>query len=212
MAYFVGLTGGIGAGKTTVCEMLARRGAVIVDADEIVREIQRPGTEAFDEIVDAFGPEVVAADGTLDRRKLAELVFADAEKREKLNSITHPKVGARFADRAAELRDTDEVVLLDIPLLGASRSGSERFADTVVVVTASEEKRLERLEARGMSPDDARARMAAQISDEERLKLADHVLTNDGSVRELEAQVDELWQKLAAAKDHAGAERRRKRS
>lgn len=197
--YVVGLTGGIGSGKSTVLAMLAARGAEVLDADEIVREIQRPGEDAYNEIVEAFGDGVVAADGTLDRAALAKIVFTDSEKRAKLNEITHPKVGARFAERLAALRETDKIVVLDIPLLGASNSGSERFADTVVVVTASETVRLERLEERGMDREDAAARIAAQIGDDERLKLADHVLTNDGSLAELEKQVDALWQELQSA-------------
>ncbi len=199
MAYFVGLTGGIGAGKSTVCELLARRGAIVVDADAIVREIQEPGTDAFIEIVDAFGSEIVAKDGTLDRQMLAELVFSDPGRLKQLESITHPKVGARFAERARELQDTDSIVILDIPLLGASKSGSERFADSVIVVTASADKRISRLLARGLPREDAEARIAAQISDDERLKLADHVLTNDGTIEELDKQVDELWRTLQAA-------------
>lgn len=198
MAYFVGLTGGIGAGKSTVSEMFVRRGAVIVDADVIVREVQEPGTEAFNEIVEAFGPQVVATDGKLDRQKLAAVVFSDPAKLQKLEAITHPRVGARFAERAQELRETDNVVILDIPLLGASKSGSERFADAVVVVTASPGTRIARLQARGMTREDAEARIAAQISDDERLKLADHVLTNDGSIEELDKQVDVLWHTLEA--------------
>src|ERR671922_2614705 len=199
MAFFVGLTGGIGAGKTTVCELFARRGAVIVDADVIVREIQQPGTEGFEKIVETFGSEVVAGDGTLDRLKLAGIVFADPEQRAKLEAITHPLVGARFAERTQQLRDTDNIVILDIPLLGASKSGSERFADAVVVVTASVESRVERLVARGLTREDAEARIAAQITDDERLKLADYVLTNDGSVEDLEKQVDVLWTELRKA-------------
>lgn len=197
--YVVGLTGGIGSGKSTVLSMLAARGAEVLDADEIVREIQRPGEDAYREIVAAFGDGVVAADGTLDRAALAKIVFNDPDKRAKLNEITHPKVGARFAERVAALRDTDKIVVLDIPLLGASNSGSERFANTVVVVTASEGVRLDRLEQRGMNRDDAAARIAAQITDEDRLELADHVLTNDGTVDELERQVDALWRDLQAA-------------
>jgi dephospho-CoA kinase len=198
MAYFVGLTGGIGAGKTAVGEMLARLGAVIVDADSIVREIQEPGTDGFREIVEAFGSEIVGRDGKLNRQMLADVVFNDPEKLKQLESITHPKVGARFAERARELQDTDEIVILDIPLLGASKSGSERFADAVIVVTASPDKRISRLLARGLPREDAEARIAAQISDEERLKLADHVITNDGTIEELTRQVDELWRTLQA--------------
>jgi dephospho-CoA kinase len=197
--YVVGLTGGIGSGKSTVLQMLAARGAEVLDADAIVHELQQPGEDAHAEIVEAFGPGVLAPDGTLDRAAIASIVFADAEKREVLNAITHPKVGKRFGERLAALRDTDKIVVLDIPLLGASKSGSEKLANAIVVVTASEPVRLDRLEMRGLSRDDAAARIAAQITDEERLKLADYVLENNGSVGDLEKQVDELWEKL---RDH----------
>jgi dephospho-CoA kinase len=197
--YVVGLTGGIGSGKSTVLAMFAARGAEVLDADDIVREIQQPGADAFNEIVEAFGDDVVAPDGTLDRAALAKIVFSDPDKRAKLNEITHPKVGAVFAERLGSLRDTEKVVVLAIPLLGASNSGSERLANTVVVVTASESARLGRLEGRGMTHEDAAARIAAQMSDDERLKFADHVLDNGGSVEELEKQVDVLWVDLQKA-------------
>jgi dephospho-CoA kinase len=197
--YVVGLTGGIGSGKSTVLAMLAARGAEVLDADAIVHEMQQPGEDAYNEMVDAFGSEILAPDGTLNRAFIAANVFADPEKRAKLEAITHPKVGKRFADRLAALKDTDKIVVLDIPLLGASKSGSEKFANVVVVVTASDPVRLERLELRGVARDDAAARIAAQITDEERLTFADYVLRNDGSLDELEKQVDELWEKL---RDH----------
>ena len=197
--YVVGLTGGIGSGKSTVLQMLAARGAEVLDADAIVHEIQQPGEDAYNEIVEAFGPGVLAPDGTLDRAAVAATVFADPEKRKQLEAITHPKVGLRFAEKLLALKGTDKIVVLDIPLLGASNSGSEKLTHAVVVVTASEPVRLDRLELRGVSRDDAVARIAAQISDDERLKLADYVLNNDGSVDELEKQVDELWEKL---RDH----------
>jgi dephospho-CoA kinase len=179
--------------------MLAARGAEVLDADAIVHEMQQPGEDAYNEMVDAFGSEILAPDGTLNRAFIAANVFADPEKRAKLEAITHPKVGKRFADRLAALKDTDKIVVLDIPLLGASKSGSEKFANVVVVVTASDPVRLERLELRGVARDDAAARIAAQITDEERLTFADYVLRNDGSLDELEKQVDELWEKL---RDH----------
>lgn len=197
--YVVGLTGGIGSGKSTVLAMLAARGAEVLDADAIVHEIQRPGEDAFNEIVEAFGEGVLASDGTLDRSAVARIVFSDPDKRAKLNEITHPKVGARFAERLAAFRDTDKIVVLDIPLLGGSNSGSEKLVHAVVVVTAAEDIRLDRLEERGLTRDDAKARIAAQITDEERLKMADHVLSNDGSVEDLEKQVDVLWRELQTA-------------
>lgn len=198
MAYVVGLTGGIGSGKSTVSQMLAARGAVIVDADVLAREVVEPGTDGFDEVVEAFGSEVVGADGEIDRPKLASIVFADPEKRKRLESIIWPRVGAGVAERMEQLRETDAIVVLDVPLMAESPQGSRRFADAVIVVDAQPDTQLRHLEAKGVTNEEARSRMAAQISREERLKIADHVLSNDGSIEDLEGQVDELWQKLVA--------------
>jgi len=195
VAYVVGLTGGIGSGKSTVCEMFARRGAKIVDADAITRELQQPGTEVFDEMVDAFGPEVVQRDGTLDRGAVARIVFSDPDKRHVLQQIVWPRVGARVAELVGAAGD-DDIVILDVPLMAESTEGSRRFANTIVVVDAAPETQIAHLEAKGVAADDARVRMAAQASRDERLKLADHVLTNDGPVDELEKQVEALWEQF----------------
>lgn len=203
MAYIVGLTGGIGSGKSTVASMLAERGAIVIDADAIVRELQRSGTDVFREIVDAFGPEIVGPDGELDRPKLASIVFADPDKRNVLTSIVWPKVGERVVAALAEA-PPDAIVILDVPLMAETPHGSRRNADAVIVVDASKEAQLHHLAAKGISAADAEARMAAQASREDRLKIADHVLTNDGTLEDLAAQVDELWSVLQrAAQEHS---------
>ena len=204
MPYIVGLTGGIGSGKSTVAAMLAERGAIVIDADAIVRELQRSGTEVFREIVDVFGPEIVRSDGELDRPKLASIVFADQEKRNMLTSIVWPKVGERVVSALAEA-PPDAIVILDVPLMAETPYGSRRNAEAVIVVDASKESQLRHLASKGIGAGDAEARMAAQASREERLKIADHVLTNDGSLDELAAHVDDLWAALQKAAQERGA-------
>ena len=198
MPYIVGLTGGIGSGKSTVSSMLADRGAIVIDADAIVRELQRSGTDVFREIVEVFGPEIVGADGELDRPKLASIVFADQEKRNVLTSIVWPKVGERVVAALAEA-PSDAIVILDVPLMAETPHGSRRNAEAVIVVDASKESQLRHLAEKGIAPADAEARMAAQASREDRLKIADHVLTNDGSLNDLAAQVEALWSVLQQA-------------
>ena len=189
----VGLTGGIGSGKSTVSSLLAGRGAVIVDADAIVRELQAPGGEAYVGIVERFGPEVVAADGTLDRPALAALVFSDDAARADLNRLTHPLVGREMATRMAAQASTDNIVVLDIPLL-AERGRSSYPVAGVIVVDCPVDVAVGRLvEHRGFTEADARARVAAQISREERRAIADVVLDNGGTLEELEAQLDGVW-------------------
>jgi dephospho-CoA kinase len=186
----VGLTGGIGSGKSMVAGRLAERGAVVVDADRIAREVVEPGTPAHAEILAAFGPDVFAADGTLDRAAMAGLVFADPSARARLNGIVHPKVGARTAELVAAA-PRDAVVVYDIPLL--VENGLAGF-HIVLVVHAAEPERLRRLaQARGMTEEDARARIAAQATDEQRRAAADVWLDNSGTRDELVAAVDALW-------------------
>ena len=197
MAYVVGLTGGIGSGKSTVSAMLAERGAIIVDADAIVHELQRSGTEVFDQIVETFGPDVIGPDGELDRPKLASIVFADDEQRNRLTSIVWPKVGERVAQALADAAD-DAIVVLDVPLMAETPYGSRRSAQKVIVVDASREAQFAHLAAKGVGAEQAEARMSKQASREDRLKIADHVITNDGSLEDLEQQVDELWKTLVA--------------
>lgn len=189
----VGLTGGIGSGKSTVSRLLAERGAVVVDADAIVRELQEPGGEAYAAIVERFGPSVVAPDGTLDRAALASIVFADAGARGDLQGLTWPLVGRVMAERIAAHAGGDAVVVLDVPLLAERGRGAYPVAG-VIVVDAPEEVAVARLvEHRGFSDADARARAATQMSREDRRAVADVVVDNSGSLSDLEAQVDEVW-------------------
>lgn len=190
----LGLTGGIGSGKSTVDDLLAERGAVILDADRIVKEIQQPGGLAYDGIVERFGPGVVGTDGQLDRAALAAIVFNDEAARADLNKLTHPFVGQVMAERMAAQAETDNVVVMDIPLLTAESKGRYPVAG-VIVVDCPVEVAVERLvRFRGFSELDARARIAAQITREERLALADFVVDNSGSLEDLKSEVDRAWE------------------
>lgn len=203
----VGLTGGIGSGKSTVSAMLAERGAVLVDADAIVREVQAVGGPAYEGIVARFGPAVVAADGSLDRAALAALVFADPAAREDLGALTYPHVGAAMAARVAAYADTDEVVVLDIPLLAERGGGSAYGVAAVVVVDCPVDVAVQRLvELRGFSEEDARARVAAQATREERRALADFVVDNGGPLEALGPQVDACWAWLLGLRAAAGGD------
>ncbi|MEV4324648.1 dephospho-CoA kinase [Microbispora rosea] len=191
----VGLTGGIGSGKSEVSRRLAARGAVVVDADKIAREVVAPGTPGLAEIVEAFGEDILRPDGTLDRERLGAIVFADAEKLKVLNGIVHPKVGERSERLQREAPD-DAVVVYDVPLLAENNLAP--MYDVVIVVDTPDEVRLERLlRFRGMPEADARARIAAQASREDRLRIADIVIRNEGSLDDLEAQIDKIWQDLS---------------
>lgn len=191
----IGLTGGIGSGKSSVSAALARRGARIVDADVIVRELQSPGTVVFAEMVDRFGPGIVAEDGSLDRQAVADIVFHDEQALADLGVIVHPRVHQEIERSVAEAEGTDDVVVLDIPLL--DRSGWPGLLGTVVV-DLDPDVAVERLvEHRGFTETDARARIAAQIDRSDRLELADFVVDNGGTLADLEAQVDRLWAWIA---------------
>ncbi|WP_328709692.1 dephospho-CoA kinase [Microbispora hainanensis] len=196
----VGLTGGIGSGKSEVARLLAARGAVVVDADKIAREVVEPGTPGLAEIVEVFGEDVLRPDGSLDRERLGAIVFADAEKLKILNGIVHPKVGERSERLQREAPD-DAVVVYDVPLLAENNLAP--LYDVVIVVDTPDDVRLERLQRfRGMREEDARARIAAQASREDRLKIADIVIRNEGSLDDLEAQVDKVWQDLSGRVAH----------
>ncbi|MFE5073979.1 dephospho-CoA kinase [Streptomyces halstedii] len=192
----VGLTGGIGAGKSEVSRLLVRCGAVLVDADRIAREVVEPGTPGLASVVETFGPGILAADGTLDRPALGAIVFADPDRLAALNALVHPLVAARSAEleRAA---GPDAIVVHDVPLL--AENGLAPLYDLVVVVDAAPETQLDRLvRLRGMTERDARARMAAQATREQRLAVADLVVDNDGPLDDLEPQVRRIWVDLTA--------------
>jgi dephospho-CoA kinase len=190
----VGLTGGIGSGKSTVSAALAARGAVVVDADAIVRELQAPGTPVLAAMVERFGGGILRDDGTLDRQAVADVVFGDAEALAELNAIVHPAVGAEIARRLEAEAATDHIVVLDVPLL--VESGRDDLAGLIVVDT-DPEVAIERLVSqRGFTEADARARIARQASREERLARADLVIDNSGPREALARQVDRCWEWL----------------
>ena len=199
----IGLTGGIGSGKSTVSALLAARGAVVIDADAITRELQRAGQPVFDAMVERFGPGIVGPDGELDRPAVADIVFSDTAALADLNALVHPAVGAEIARRLEAEAATDHVVVLDVPLL--VESGRDDLA-ALIVVDVDPEVAVERLVThRGMREDDVRARMARQASREERVARADHVLDNSGSLDDLAAQVADLWAQLRPVATPKGA-------
>lgn len=188
----IGLTGGIGAGKSSVAGLLAQKGAVVIDADAITRQLQEPGTDVFDAIVERFGPTSVSSDGTLDRAALAEIAFHDPQALADLNHIVHPAVGAEIAERMRGLAHTDAVVVLDIPLL--VETGNAYPVSGVLVVDTDPETAVRRLIDRGMREGDVRARVSRQASREERLARADIVIDNRGTFDQLQEQVDAAWE------------------
>jgi dephospho-CoA kinase len=199
----VGLTGGIGSGKSTVAGLLRARGAIVVDADAIARQVVEPGTPALDALVERFGADILQPDGSLDRPALARKAFVDDESRKALEAITHPAIAEEFLRQVAEA-SPGSVVVHDVPLLVESVRGHQYGA--VIVVEAPREVRLARLEARGVPRADAEARMAAQATDEERRAIATWVVDNGGDLAALERQIDDLWPQLlarAAAEEHA---------
>lgn len=192
----IGLTGGIGSGKSTVSALLAARGAVVIDADAITRELQQPGTEVFAAMVERFGDAIVAADGALDRQAVADIVFSDADALADLGAIVHPAVGTEIARRLAAQVESDRVVVLDVPLL--VESGRDDMA-ALVVVDVDPELAIQRLvRQRGMREDDARARIARQASREDRRARADIVIDNSGTLADLERAVAAAWPSLLA--------------
>jgi dephospho-CoA kinase len=193
----VGLTGGLGAGKSTVAGLLAQHGAIVIDADAIAREVVRAGTPGFAAVVERFGPDIVGADGELDRARLAKIVFADETARNDLNGIVHPLVGRRSAEIMADTPD-GAIVVYDVPLL--AEGGLAEGFDVVVVVEAELATRLRRLDERGLAEADARARIAAQATDEQRRAIADEIVHNDGTQQELADQIRDLWPRLRAGR------------
>lgn len=190
----VGLTGGIGAGKSEVSRRLTAQGAVMIDADAIARAVVAPGTPGLAEVIAEFGDEVLSADGELDRERLGEIVFADPAKLARLNGIVHPLVGRRMREIESAAAP-DAIVVHDVPLIAENKLAAGY--DLVVVVDAPTRARLDRLvHRRGMTREQAQARMAAQASRKDRLAIADIVIDNSGSLAELDRQVSDLWFEL----------------
>ncbi|WP_344587944.1 dephospho-CoA kinase [Actinomadura vinacea] len=199
----VGLTGGIGSGKSEVSSRLRGHGAVVIDADRIAREVVEPGTPGLAAVVAEFGEEVLLPDGGLDRPKVGSIVFADPQRLTALNGIVHPLVGERTRE-LMEAAPGDAVVVFDVPLL--AENGLGEMYDVVVVVDAPVETQLERLTSRrGMTEEDARSRIAAQASRADRRAIADRVIDNSGSLDDLKSQVDTLWEDLTHRAETAEA-------
>jgi dephospho-CoA kinase len=197
----VGLTGGIGSGKSAVADLLVARGAVLIDADQVARAVVAPGGTAYQPLIDRFGPGIVAADGTIDRPALAAVAFADEDTRLELNAITHPAIGTAMVQARDALKDTDEIVVLAIPLLTAAHRETVGL-DKVIVVDTPTDVALDRLLAqRGFDRADAEARIRSQISREVRRQEADYVIDNSGDLAALEAEVGKLWEWLLAARE-----------
>ena len=195
--YLVGLTGGIGSGKSTVAARFVHHGAELIDADQLAREVVEPDKPAWKKLVEHFGAGILDSEGFIDRPKLGRIVFADESKRALLNEITHPPVIAEIATRLEILQAFDGIVILDVPLL--VESDVDRGYEAIVVVATKPETQVQRLvELRGMSPEDARARVAAQAPLEDKLAAATHVIWNEGSVDDLTTAVDELAAELRA--------------
>jgi len=187
----IGLTGGIGSGKSTVSAALARRGAVVIDADAVVRELQSPGGAVLDAMVEHFGHGILRPDGSLDRQAVADIVFNDPDELKALNAIVHPKVGEEIDRRIAAERDTDHVVILDVPLLVESEAYE---TEGIIVVDTDPEIAVARLVAhRGFKAEDAWARIKLQATREQRLAKAAFVVPNDGTPEELSAHIDACW-------------------
>ena len=189
----IGLTGGIGSGKSTVAALLAERGAIVIDADAIARQVVEPGSPVLEQLVERFGADIADSDGRLDRARLAERAFVDEETKLALESITHPAIGEEFLRQVAAAPD-DAVVVHDVPLLVESKHPSQYAA--VIVVEAPKAARLARLEARGIPLADAERRMAQQATDEARRAVATWLIDNSGDLDALRAQIDRLWPEL----------------
>jgi len=200
----VGLTGGIGSGKSAVAGLLVERGAVLIDADQVAREVVEPGGPAYQPLIDRFGPEIVAADVTIDRQALAKVAFADEATRQELNAITHPAIGIAMIQARDALENTDDIVVLAIPLLTAAHRETVKLHKVVVVDTPVDVALARLLSQRGFDRQDAEARIRSQISREERVKEADYVLDNSGDRAALEREVAELWDWLVARRFEGG--------
>lgn len=194
----VGLTGGIGSGKSAVSARLAARGAAVIDADKLAREVVAAGTPGLAAVLAEFGEQVAAPDGTLDRPALGRIVFADPAARRRLEAIVHPLVRAQTQQRITQV-PPDGIVVHDIPLL--VESGGQGMYDLVLVVEAPRELRLQRLAERGLPREEAQARMASQASDDDRRAAADLLIDNGGSLADLDSRIDDIWRELLARRD-----------
>ena len=193
----VALTGGVGAGKSTVADLLAAHGAVILDADDLARRAVEPGTPGLAKLVDEFGPDILDASSALNRTEMARRAFNDPDVRRRLEAVVHPEVARMFAEEVEARRAGDDVVVYSVPLL-VERRLADAF-DVVVTVSAPLESRIARLVGSGrMTEDDARARAAAQVSDAEREAVADRIISNTGDLDDLAAETDRLWKELRA--------------
>jgi len=197
----VGLTGGLASGKSLVAGMLRELGAAVVDADRIARDVLAPGGPAYPDVVREFGPEIVAADGTIDRPRLGARIFADPAARAQLNRLTHPHIRRRMVEEAARLaaRPETQAIVFDVPLLLDTTDGREFDLDGIAVVAAPDALRLRRVAARdGLSPEEARRRLDAQVPLAEKIARADWVIDNGGTLEATRAQVERLWRRWHA--------------
>ena len=189
----VGLTGGIGAGKSTVADLFSQKGAVVIRSDELARQVIEPQTLGFQQVVDRFGKDFINSDGYIDRAKLAQVVFQDDAALKDLENIIHPLVRNR-TNQIIEQHTSETIIINEIPLLLEKKM--ESLFDFLVIVISSEKNRLERLSKRGLNKEQASARMAKQVSDEQRKAAADFLIVNDGNLDQLEADVQKIWQTL----------------
>ena len=189
----VGLTGGIGAGKSTVADLFSQKGAVVIRSDELARQVIEPQTPGFQQVIDRFGKDFVNSEGYIDRAKLAQIVFQDDAALKDLENIIHPLVRSK-TNQIIDQHTSETIIVNEIPLLLEKRM--ESLFDFLVIVISSEKNRLERLAQRGLAAEQATARMAKQVSDEERKAAADFLIVNDGNLDQLEADVEKIWQTL----------------
>ena len=189
----VGLTGGIGAGKSTVADLFSQKGAVVIRSDELARQVIEPQTPGFQQVIDRFGKDFVNSEGYIDRAKLAQIVFQDDAALNDLENIIHPLVRSK-TNQIIDQHTSETIIVNEIPLLLEKKM--ESLFDFLVIVISSEKNRLERLAQRGLAAEQATARMAKQVSDEERKAAADFLIVNDGNLDQLEADVEKIWQTL----------------
>jgi dephospho-CoA kinase len=189
----VGLTGGIGAGKSTVADLFSQKGAVVIRSDELARQVIEPQTPGFQQVIDRFGKDFVNSEGYIDRAKLAQIVFHDDAALKDLENIIHPLVRSK-TNQIIDQHTSETIIVNEIPLLLEKKM--ESLFDFLVIVISSEKNRLERLAQRGLTTEQATARMAKQVSDDERKAAADFLIVNDGNLDQLEADVEKIWQTL----------------